>query len=291
MALAKLVRRTKRERSLTTLIASRIKEERVLLPPQADDWFRVSSLYKVCAREEVLCHRHEVTRTDKIDPSLSLIFSHGHGLHYALQNIVLPKCGIIIGQWLCKQCGKKHGGKPKNGDLERGLCFRPERCRRCGAGAREGDDDTDNPFLYNELYFRDEDLRIHGHTDSFLRMPGVSSPGIGEIKSIGLRGGYEIRKAPRLDHVIQAQAYLMLTGLNWAVIIYWIKGEVGTGAIVEHFVERDDETINSIRGMVRSIRQGIRDDVLPDRICAKKDCTRAKECSVTKQCFGNGEAK
>jgi hypothetical protein len=249
---------------------------------KVDDWMRVSSLYRICAREEVICSLHNKKRTDIIEPGLMMIFNHGHGLHYALQNIVLPDIGVLKGQWICLKCGHKHGGYPKDGGhIETSVVFRPDECAHCG----NSNSTPQDAFFFNELRFADEDILLQGHNDGFLQVDGREGLGVLEAKSIGDRPSWEVRQTPRIDHVIQAQAYMMLTDTQWAIILYWNKGGYGDNMIIEHFVERDEDTILGIRQMIRSIRVGIRDREYPERICETGKCPRAKECPVGELCF------
>ena len=291
MALAKLVSKQKGRRFLKNLIAEELAEERDVQPLSPHECneecaeecrvhtVRASSMYRICAREEVLAGLLEVVRKDKVDGNLAMIFQHGHALHHQLQNEILPRLQVIVGQWRCQWCMKLHGGLKKGVPKELTLKPRPKRCRRC----------KKSDFVYNELSFYDEELRLSGHNDAFLKQPGYPGLGVGEFKSIGVRGGLEIRKAPNVGHVIQAQVYMMLSGCRWAKILYWQKSETGINALVEHTVEYDEGTVRVIRDMIRSIWKGLRDRDLPERICATDDCKRAKGCALKQACFRYGK--
>ncbi len=275
MALASLVSKQKGQSLLRKLIEQELIEHKETPWLKEGDWVRSSSVHGLCAREEVLAALLEVVRKEKINASLSLIFAHGNALHHQLQNDILPRLGVLLGQWRCNWCMKRHGGWSKKYPPERTLVRRPKKCRRCGQSS----------LTYSELMFEDEALHINGHPDGFLQIPGLPGLGILEAKSIGMRGGPEIRRTPNVSHVLQAQTYMMLTGLRWAKILYWQKAENGLDALVEHLVEYDQETIDAIREMVQSIWIGIKRKELPDRICETQTCNRAKECALVKQCF------
>ena len=138
-----------------------------------------------------------------------------------------------------------------------------------------------------EVEFFDHNIRLKGHTDGFLALPGFSKMGVLEAKSI--KPGWTIKNVPKLEHAIQLHEYFLLTGLEWGVILYWIKGENGLDAFVEHFVERDEDTIARIKANVRGIRSGIMGGPLPDRVCASADCPRAQSCVVSDPCFAVAE--
>lgn len=275
MALASLVSKQKGQNLLKNLIEQELVSQSVLQPMTAESKIRASGIYSMCPREEVLASLLNHPRGQKVDAALSLIFAHGNALHHQLQNDILPRIGVLVGQWRCNWCMKKHGGWKKGIPPERTLIHRPKACRRC----------KKSDFTYNELHFEDPNLRISGHPDGFLQIPGLPGIGILEGKSIGARGGIEIKKAPNIAHVYQAQVYMDLTGLRWAKILYWQKAESGLNALVEHLVEYDEETVKAIREMVQSIWIGLKTGDLPDRICANSTCARAKECSLVGPCF------
>lgn len=279
MALAKLVSKQKKNRFLRTLIQQELTETRVAPYLTVDGWLRASSMYRICAREEALASLTEFNREEVISADLQIIFQHGHALHHQLQNEILPRLGVLLGQWRCNWCMKLHGGWAKDVPIERTLVHRPDKCCRC----------KKSDFTYNELFFEDESIRINGHPDGFLKIPGLPGIGLLEAKSIGMKGGLEIRKAPNIGHVIQAQTYMMLTGLKWAKILYWQKTENGLNALVEHLVEYDQETIDGIRSLVGSIWRALATGELPDRICEVDSCTRAKDCALSEPCFEQAE--
>jgi uncharacterized membrane protein len=120
-------------------------------------------------------------------------------------------------------------------------------------------------------------------------IPGMDGMGIFEAKSISPRGAWEVRGTPKLDHVVQVQCYLWMTGLKWGKILYWDKGSFGLSALVEHTVERDEGTIRSIQEMIRSVHKGLSGGAIPDRVCSNRTCSRATTCPVVNICFGDVE--
>jgi hypothetical protein len=140
-------------------------------------------------------------------------------------------------------------------------------------------------FLYHELFFENKDYLIGGHPDGFLKVAERPDLGLLEAKSISQTGAYEIRNTPKMDHVIQAQLYLWLTGLRWAKIFYWNKGVFGRSALTEHYLEYDNDTVLGIQETIRGIRDGITTGNLPERICETQHCERAIECSSAEVCF------
>src|SRR6202035_532691 len=98
-------------------------------------------------------------------------------------------------------------------------------------------------FQYVEHHFINDEHKITGHPDGFLVLPGLAGMGVLDAKSAGGKSAWEIKSAPNIGLVIQAQLYLWFTGCQWSKILYWVKAENGLEALVEHHVERDDDTI------------------------------------------------
>jgi hypothetical protein len=78
---------------------------------------------------------------------------------------------------------------------------------------------------------------------------------------------------------------MWLTGLTWALVVYWEKGAYGLKCIKEHFIERDEMTIGKVKTELRSLWDGLAGGSLPFRVCVSPECERALECSAKKQCF------
>ena len=264
------------QRPLTEVIKERFRDTRIIPPLTSESFLRSSSLAGLCPREEVLCGLLNVTRKEEISPDLNTIFSLGAGMHWALQNKILPEIGVLIGRWSCVDCGASMGGHVPGKPLQDTLILRPDHCLACGQ----------EELVYRELYFRNEEYRIGGHPDGFVRVPHRPDPGVLEAKSIAQFASFEVKGAPKMDHVVQSQIYLWFTGLQWSVILYWVKGLNGVEGFIEHFVERDEETIAAVQTAIKSIWAGLLPGgSLPPRICAKADCVRAQACSVSTPCF------
>jgi hypothetical protein len=247
---------------------------------------RVSSLAGVCAREEVLCSRLKIERPDTIGADLMMIFEHGNGLHWDLQNRVLVKTRSILGRWLCGCCGTYVGGLdawdvPVPKDFKESQLPRPAVCPKC-----ETLIDSDNS-LYQEQFLTVPEFRLCGHPDGFLRVEGLAGLGVLEAKSINPKGAWEVRGCPKLDHVVQAQCYMWMTGCRWGKIVYWDKAGSGMASLIEHTIDYDDDQVEAIQCMVSDIWKGVEepDTPLPDRICAHPDAKRAELCAVAKPCF------
>jgi hypothetical protein len=241
----------------------------------ADSWIRSSGFPSLCPREEVLCANDKVPRTWEISADLNLIFQHGHGLHHQLQNEIMPAIGVIRGKWVCLGCGGMHGGEAdRTVRVETWAEERPASCPGCESTA----------FTFHEVQMLNDEYRISGHCDGFLEMEGV--PGMGILEGKSIMAGWEVQNVPKLDHVIQLQTYMWLADLQWGIILYWQKGENGIRCLIEHFVERDEDTIDNIKSTLKSIWDGVDGGDLPEKLCEKYGCKRAKSCVVRDKCFG-----
>lgn len=267
--------------TLLRAIESGFKQDRPKPPLNSDSYLRASAIPGLCAREEVICANDDVMRRDSVDPGLNLTFLHGTALHWAVQNKLLGPLGSLYGTWRCDKCGHLHGDSAtaaSPADFSWAVPM-PKKCAVPDCGGHE--------LTYVEPAFVDHDLRLTGHTDGLLVLPGLPGMGILEVKSIGERGFREVQNVPQIGHMVQAHIYMMFTGFRWAKILYWHKGGNGLPSLKEHHVERDEETIRRIQDVVRSVWAGIALKSLPQRICANSVCPRAKLCSVAEKCFAN----
>lgn len=256
--------------SLKKLINERFVSERIKLPLLHGGALRASEFGDMCPREEVLVSLAKLVRKHPRDASLLMIFLHGTALHWALQNHLLPDIGVLVGRWTCLDCGAAYGD---GSDIPTSLVPKPSACA-CGS----------KDFNYRELELSNEEYRIGGHPDGFLVIPGLPGVGVVEAKSIGK--GWEVKQCPILAHAIQAQIYMWFTGLKWAKIIYWEKGANGLDALIEHHLDRDEETILKIKQAIKAIWAALEDGgPLPERLCVSASAPRAKKCCVADPCF------
>jgi hypothetical protein len=270
MGLASVVKAAVAKGTIKRVINEQYKEKRNAPPVTDIGFLRASGFASLCPREEVLRAILKRPRPEEFSADTMMTFLHGKALHWGIQNDLLPTVGILIGRWTCLDCGTEVGNGSK---IPESLAPRPKKCPKCGGFE----------FMYRELQLRDEELHIQGHNDGFLVIPGLPGVGILEAKSIGK--GWEVRNCPSMDHVVQAHIYMMLTGLKWARILYWEKGAQGVEALIEHHVDRDDETVTKIRSIAKAIWSGIADQNYPDRICTTDKAPRAMKCVVCKECF------
>lgn len=272
------------DETLKLMLRRTLGSVRDVAPLGPGQLLRISSLAGVCAREEALCAKLRVVRKDRVDVGLDLTFEHGHALHWGFRNRVLPKTHSLVGRWQCGNCGALYGGRNQwRAPVEPSFIYqqvpRPHRCGRCKAEL------TGDTSIYKEQWIVHPDYRIAGHPDGFLRMVEHQGLGTLELKSINAHGAWEVRNCAKLDHVVQLQSYMWLTGCRWGKVIYWDKGGQGLSALIEHYVEYDDGHVEAIQGLIRSIWAGVEGREVPDRICADSKCKRATLCSVPDACF------
>lgn len=264
--------------NLVQLLHKGLKKTEFQLPLTPDGYLRVSSLSELCAREEVLAVRYNVTRERVIEYYDQLTWDLGKGVHWTFQNNTLPKFGCLVGEWQCRDCGRVYGG-PGN------YVLRPTCCTYGNCIAPPDRQPDESSLQYVEQWFKDDVLRLSGHPDGFLRFPDVPGDGVLELKSISDRRFRDVRDVPDFGHVIQLQAYLYLTGLSWGLVLYWNKG-AWKDSLAQHVIERDEHAIESIKEMIAGIRRGFQPNApFPDRICTSADCKRAEACSLVRLCF------
>lgn len=278
--------------SIVRLITEKFVRVNSKAPMKVTDWIRASSLSSICAREEVLASKFGIERVDSTDSDLNLTFAQGTGMHWVMQNQIFPALGkILVGKWRCTTCHDLVGGM----DTPIGNIPMPDSCAKCKPRSVSptpvSPSDSEAPrFEYVEQFFANKEYRLTGHNDGFLRIPGYKELGDGifELKSISAFRAKGIKDVPDMGHAVQAQAYMWLTGCKWALLLYWDKGTF-RGPLTEHFVERDEDTIDQIKNTLKSIWDGIESGALPERICTSEDCKRAGECMLAKPCFAEEE--
>jgi phage FluMu protein Com len=263
--------------SILRTIKSKFTRDRKVHPLGPSDYIRSSSLPNICAREEVLASALNIIRDDPVDSDLNLTFAQGTGMHWVMQNKVLPAIGeFLVGQWRCTSCGKLIGDATA---AETRVPW-PGTCPHCQTIFEI----EDGGLEYVELDLANTEYRLTGHNDGFLRIPGADGEGVFELKSASSFRAKAVRDVPDMGHVAQVQAYMWLTHTRWSILLYWDKGTF-RGPLIEHFVERDEDAIGEIKSMLSSIWTGIETGELPKRICSSPDCNRAEECPLAETCF------
>jgi hypothetical protein len=265
---------------LKDLILARYGRKEDKPPPSLDTfYYRASGLAYICPRQEVLQAKYGVfTRVRKPVEEIAN-YDVGTGMHFAMQNIILPTVGVMRGAWKCLGCARVYGEQIEGKPVYEVAIPRPEVCQ-CGS----------KEFLYREYFLQDRTIGTGGHMDGLIVLPRYPGMGLFELKSISQNGAKKVRDVPQIEHVIQANAYMFMSGLQWAKILYWVKGVYAADKnMIEHHLERDESVWGETKQVLHSIRRGMETGCLPNRSCAHRACTRAQECPVLTQCFGDPE--
>lgn len=270
-----------------------------------------SSLWKVCARKELLTH---IFGDKKRPPKAGnqLTFDVGHALHFWWQHRYLGPKQELIGDWLCYACPCPECGGDQDKTSKCGSCRQtgrkltygkmPLNCE-CGAPWQDA-------IAYMELEVVDEELQYVGHADGIIDCKD-NKRRVFEFKTIG-PNGYPDLQAPKTAHIIQAHSYMKPLGLDEALIVYQDKGKqcdwmISGGAwstgkmhIKPFIVKFDEEIWNPIEQRIREhhdarafIQSLIDADKAPTpndvaglrRVCNTSRCALARDCPVRNQCF------
>jgi hypothetical protein len=248
--------------NLVSFLNERLGSLEKIEPRGENHVFRVSEAIGLCPREEFLRYKLGVPRVVKIDPGLKMTFDLGKAFHSLVQNEWLGKMGVLIGDWKCNNCGSMVKDRT-----------RPEKCFVC----------SKEDFNFYEVQVVNKEYGISGHPDGILLMEGQKS--ILELKTFN--GKYYsyvlINKSPMPKHVIQAQMYMWLTGLDSSTILYFNKED---SSMLSFYIKYSKSIVDGVLSNVSLFRDSIRTDKLPERkICETQTCSRAKKCSVRKECF------
>jgi len=255
--------------------------------PHENMWFRSSGLYRLCPRSLQLGKEHNVNLAIEVDSKLRWIFGSGTAIHTQFQEDYLPTLGDVFqGWWKRGTSSRSHSAST----LAKGSKLSEYSLSHKWIPKPDGDD-----WVYEELEFVNQEYRLTGHMDGVL-VWGEDDIEALELKTISSRGYDNVDPAlggrPKGEHVIQVQAYMWLTGLERARIVYINKdlNMLFPEGICEHIVERDDAQIKLIQGMLKDCATA--SDLglevpLYDRIdsCPKKSSYRAKDCKVRDYCF------
>jgi hypothetical protein len=208
------------------------------------DWCKRASYFLLRGAERV---------ADKPNLRLQSIFDEGHYIHAKWQNWFY-EMGILHGNFRCFSCEKMTWGTS------------PDSCEHCGFQNLE----------YSEVTLRDDDRRIKGHTDGWIK--DDKGDVLIEIKSIGpgtirndapellmeyngdLSKAFKNIKRPFASHLMQGQMYLELmrrmgTPVEGIIFIYELKADQDYKEfpmvkpdfeIVEHVFEAAERVVKAV---------------------------------------------
>lgn len=322
MGLASLVKKVKSEKNegFGSRFFSHLRSRppKIIQPMNEGDYFRISSLYKLCAREEVLASREGIKRAEYIEPGLQITFDVGHMFHDLYRDCYWGPMGDWLGAWECKRCGwntdkegLSHG--PIKGERMAKLAQMPDKCPDCGAlrlipceecgesrigavcsGCGHVRDDTvdimnDNGVItFMEWTVEDHEIMLRGHVDGWRRQP-VGRPIISDLKSHS-SNGFIRRSGLREGHDLQVWGYQHCSGetRQKGELIYMNKSPWGdhTSFIRDFAIPFDKKSFDAhVRAPLIDLQNGLSGGKLPKRICVNETCPRAKDCQVRSICF------
>lgn len=199
-------------------------------------------------------------KKDKPNLRLQSIFDEGHAIHAKWQNW-FHEMGVLYGRFQCLHC------KESVTDIS------PTVCAKCG----------DTNMEYKEVTLVDNDLRIAGHTDGWIK--GIKDDCLIEIKSIGsgtfrfeapellhaaegdIFKAFNNIKRPFRSHLLQGQMYLELARRMFGndapkeiVFIYELKADQ---SYKEFSIKADYEIVDRIFFKAEKLMKAIADGIMP----------------------------
>jgi len=205
---------------------------------------------------------------------LQSIFDEGHAIHAKWQRW-FQEMGVLHGMFQCQRCDKITWGTS------------PEECEHCNAPWQK--------LIYEEVTLFDDDLRIKGHTDGWVK--GIGDDTLIEIKSIGpgtirssapglmmdadgdfMKAWSNVRR-PFSDHIMQGQMYLELmkrggNPINEITFLYELKADQ---SYKEFTVQADYELVRHVFDNALKIVNAVDAGVAPE--CNNNPGGTCKQCA------------
>ena len=291
-----------------------------------------SALGGVCGRRNLAIAAYGA-RTVKHTAGNYFTFDVGHALHSWWQERYLGPRQELIGDWACMSCECPHCATVLD-KIVSALSLADKKkvwdnCGHCHGTGRKVTHglmplncDCGVPWQdairYLELAVVDEELDYVGHCDGILahkpkkRLFEFKTMSAYEYDKLIKRTG-PYKNGPKLDHVVQAHAYMGPLGLDEALIVYENKAsqckwkidmfgqfQALEPKIIPFIIKFDHElwagiverihdhhkSVEIIEEARKSGKRHSRDDVsLLPRVCADKKCEMAQRCPVSRECF------
>lgn len=231
-----------------------------------------------CHRAAYFLLQGEPKVQEKIPLRLQSIFDEGHAIHAKWQRW-FQEMGVLHGKFTCATCNESMWGTS------------PDLCNTCGA--------PESKLVYTEVTLFDDELRIKGHTDGWIK--GIGDDCLIEIKSIGpgtirseapnlmYDAGGDLFKAwgnirrPFSPHILQGQVYLELmtrmgNPVNEVVLLYELKADQ---SYKEFSVKRDFELVRHVFDSAQRVVEAVNANQAPScNVGAKGTC---KQCAPYKE--------
>ena len=232
------------------------------------DWCKRASYFLLSGVEK---------KADKPGLRLQSIFDEGHAIHAKWQHW-FQDMGVLHGRFKCRVC--------------EGITFgtSPTICGQC---------DVEGKLVYDEVTLFDNDLRIGGHTDGWIK--GIGNDCLIEIKSIGpgtirieapglmndadgdfMKAWNNVRR-PFSPHIMQGQMYLELmkrmgNPVDEIVFLYELKADQ---SYKEFAIKADFELVRHIFEGAEYVVTQVNLGVAPP--CNNNAAKGCKQCSPYKE--------
>ena len=254
-----------------------------------------SSLYKLCARREILAALLNMKPVKELQLAGNKFTQDmGHALHQWWQERYLGPKQVLEGNWYCAGCDTTTYG------------FMPLKCD-CGVDWRDA-------MHYREMRVNIEEFDIVGACDGIIKDLKTGKRRVFEFKTKST-SQYRLIHSPVHDHVIQVHAYMKGLGLDEAIIVYIDKGKqcswsfrngvfkAGKPNVKSFLVKFDNSLWDKIISVATEYRRALellesgsvnsdldeetRLNILSEfeRVCDSPTCNLAKSCQVSEECF------
>lgn len=231
-----------------------------------------------CKRASYFLLKGHTKIAEKPNLRLQSIFDEGHAIHAKWQNW-FQEMGVLHGKFKCQVCDKVTWGTS------------PEQCEHCSAPSSK--------LVYAEVTLRDDNLRIAGHTDGWVK--GIGDDTLIEIKSIGpgtirseapqlmaeadgdfMKAWNAIRR-PFPSHILQGQVYLELMKrmgheVTEIVFLYELKADQ---SYKEFKVKADFEIVEHVFEGAAKVVLAVEANIAPD--CNNNPGGTCKQCEPYKE--------
>jgi CRISPR/Cas system-associated exonuclease Cas4 (RecB family) len=229
-----------------------------------------------CKRASYFLLKGHTKIAEKPALQLQSIFDEGHAIHAKWQRY-FQEMGVLYGRFVCVAC-----------DFSL-FDIGPVECPACGK----------NTIEYREVTLVDNDLRIAGHTDGWIK--GIGDDTLIEIKSIGpgtirsespglmydangdFMEAWKNVNRPFSSHIMQGQVYLELlkrmgTPVNEIVFLYELKANQ---SYKEFSVKADYELVRHVFDGAKFVVEAVEAGVAPE--CNNTPGGTCKQCDPYKE--------
>jgi CRISPR/Cas system-associated exonuclease Cas4 (RecB family) len=270
-------------------------ETRIDKPLGKDFLIRASGSYDICPRYEVLRNWNNIDEKDVFSAQAKISMGIGNTVHDLVKAGVFD---VAWGKWIFEKEGKViyEEGKVTR-SIEHIVYGSDTEWVQRNSAIKAIDNNLEKPMDidrlkqrigYEEIYFMDKKLRVHGHPDIII---GDGKPQVVvEIKTIAPFKFASVLSSPLPEHVLQLKIYLHLakqlySNIDKGVLYYVCIDEKRQFPTKEWDVNYDSGAIADFAKVTGSIYKGLTEKVLPEKICMRADVPRAISCVARDKCF------